>query len=251
MAIGDKVKAADEAKAEAALNADGKLSARQLKELVGLGMALSDARDLAASGIAYDDIHEIAEQQAANLKGAEGADLTAVLAQNAAVMEKVVEKARNRRPESYNGDFPYHGISAFNPDGFAKPIPALKCEMTEAMWMVNEKTRMIEYHDTYPLEQSENGPLTKREVRLLNLLEPGEYEVENRDAERGVVRIVANLNEATGQPVKLLLACPMAWWTKEGKQKKPSITDLCCQILGIEGNVDRWLDARESSSVAA
>lgn len=254
MGIGDKVRAAQEEKQEQELNAKGELSGRQLRELVGRGFGIADARSLAQAGISFDDILSIADMQAEQRAKAVGQSDVALLAQqNREFMEKVIEKARTRRPESYNGDFPFPNISAFNPDGSAKPAPPLKCDMYEGKWAMNPRTRVIDYQDGYPLEQGDDGlgPLTKQEVRLLNQLTAGEFQVENNSDETGLVRIVVHENDATGAPVKLVIAYPEPWMTNEGKGLKPSVTKLCRQVLGIEGNVNAWLDQREGATAAA
>jgi hypothetical protein len=248
MGIGDKVRAAAEEKAEQQMNADGKLSGRQLKELVGLGLSLSDARELAASGIGFDDIREIAEVQSSHTKQAtsEGADISTVLQQNAAMMEKVIEKARNRRPESYNGDFPFPNISAYNPDGDASPAPPLKCEMWEGYW--DERAQKAVRDDKIGAES-----LTKLEIRLLNELRGGEYRVENYDGEMGLLRVIATNDEATGALSRIVLAYPHAWVNKASRgRKKPVMVRVLSDVLDIgshkASDIQRWLDAREAQA---
>lgn len=172
--------------------------------------------------------------------------LGASQAQHATDMEALIKNARSRRPESFRGDFPFPNISAFNPDGDAKPCPPLKCEMWEGIWVSTENRA----RKGYPLEQGDLGPLTKREVRLLNQLTPGVFTIENRDGGTGTLRIVGE-HDPSGALTLLILAYPETWLSKEEKHVKPSVTETCKQIFGIEGNVDQWLDAKDAEAVAA
>lgn len=232
------------------------LTGEQIKTLVTKGLSIADARELAASGIRYEEIAEIADAQAQTLHLAKpgSGDMHSVLAQNAAMMEKVIEKARNRRPESYNGDFPFPNISALNPDGDAAPAQPFKCEFFEGYWYRDER----EHRDKTVIEKPgiEHGQLSKLEVRLMNLIQPGEYSVENYDGERGTVRVVATVNEATGAVQQLSILYPKHWVDKASKgRKKPVFVRVLADMLGIESHkasdMVRWLSEREQQTVAA
>lgn len=166
-------------------------------------------------------------------------------------MSSLIEKARSRRPESFKGDFPYPNISVFNPDGDAKPCPDLKCEMWEGILDTTVKPPVP--RKGHVLEKGDLGPLTKREVRLLNHLTEGVYTVENRDGERAPVHVSID-RAANGAPQLLIIAYPMNWMDKAGKNRKPAVTDVCRQILGIEGGtaaIDAWLDTHDPALTAA
>lgn len=249
MAIGDKVRAEHERKEEAALNEQGKLSARQIKEAIGRGLSLRDARELAESGIRFEEILEIADAQAATLKQAQsGQDMAPLMEQFAAVTEKAISSARNRRPESYNGDVPHKGISIYNPDGLANPAPPLKCKVFEGSWNADAE-KAVPYWEMEGCMDG-LGPNSKLEVLLANRLQPGEFRVRNHDGDEGLVRVVAKKSEATGEVTQLVIAYPHAWVTKTSKGRlKPSLLRVFCDIYGADGEKPeqlwKWLRAQE------
>lgn len=227
------------------------LTGEQIKTLVTKGLSIGDANELANRGIPYEEISEIADAQAQTLHLAKqgGGDISTVLAQNAAMMEKVIEKARNRRPESYNGDFPFPNITAYNPDGDASPAPPLKCEMWEGYW--DERAQKAVRDDKIGAES-----LTKTEIRLLNQLTGGEYRVNNYDDELGLLRIIATMDEATGVLSRLVLAYPHPWVNKASKgRKKPTLVKVLSDVLEIgshrPADIQKWLNEREAQTVAA
>ena len=172
--------------------------------------------------------------------------------QNAELQEKMLEKARNRRPEAYNGDVPHRWRSAYNPDGADDPTPPLKCEMHEGYWDEREQKA----YDRWKIEGSIDGlgPNTKLEVLLANRLEPGEYMVRNHDGVTGKVRVVAQRSDATGAITKLTIAYPHNWVDKASKGRaKPSLLRVFCDIYDIGSekpeHMMKWL--REQQAVAA
>lgn len=240
MGIGDRVRAAEELKAEAALNAEGKLSGRQLKTLVGHGLAVGDAMALAATGIGFDDIVEIAQQQAANVAQARqgGGDIGTILAQNATQMERLIEKARTRRPESYNGDFPMPKHGGLNPKG--EDVPPLRAEFWEAFWDAQQRKAVRDV-------KLEADTLHITEIRLFNLIQPGEYRVTNHLEEQGVFRVIVEKDEATGAESRVLFTYPSEWVNKASQgRRKPPYLRILRQILGIEGSIDAFLAAQET-----
>lgn len=249
MAIGDKYRA-KVAELEGREQADG-LTGEQLKAVLLKGLSLSDARELASAGLSFEDICEVADAQRANVQS--GGDLQTVLQQNAAVMENVLTKARNRRPEAYNGDVPHRYYSAFNPDGADDPTPPLKCKIHEGYWDVENEKAI----DRWEMEGSVDGlgPNTKLEVLLANRLEPGEYSVRNHDGIEGLVRVVAQRSEATGEITKLTIAYPHNWVDKASKGRlKPSLLRVFCDIYDIGSekpeHMMAWLK-KQQQSVAA
>lgn len=178
-------------------------------------------------------------------KGFEAA-MSRVQAQHAAEMKEIVQAARNRRPESYSGDFEFPNVSAYNADGDTSPRPALKCEMWLGAWDADANNGVRKY----PYEWD---CLTKREIRLLNQLEPGVFEVRRTDGGRGTVRVVLE-KDANGKAHRLTIAFPIEWIEKQSQfvNMLPSITALCGQILGFkvldEDLIDAWLDKQEKVS---
>jgi hypothetical protein len=223
------------------------LSGDQLKAVLLKGLSLSDARELAAAGLSFEDICEVADAQQKNVQS--GGDLSTVLAQNAATMESVLTRARNRRPESYNGDIPHRFTSAYNPDGNEHPAPPLKCKMHEGYWDVESQKAV----DRWEIEGCVDGlgPNTKLEVLLANRLEPGEYKVRNHDGVEGLVRVVAQRSEATNEITKLTIAYPHNWVDKASKGRtKPSLLRVFCDMYDIGSekpeHMMQWLKSQES-----
>jgi hypothetical protein len=229
MAIGDKYRA-KVAELEGREQADEGLSGEQLKAVLLKGLSLSDARELANAGLSFEDICEVADAQKSNVQS--GGDMGTILQQNAVMMEQVLSRAKNRRPEAYNGDVPHRWRSAFNPDGADAPTPPLKCKMHEGYWDAEKETAV----DRWEIEGSIDGlgPNTKLEVLLANRLEPGEYRVRNHDGIEGLVRVVAQKSEATGAVTKLTIAYPHNWVDKASKGRlKPSLLRVFCDIYDI------------------
>lgn len=249
--VGYHVRKAEEERAEREANEQGKLSGRQIKELITKGMALADATALAASMISFEDISQIADLQAQQRAAAAGtSEIAQLAAQHREDMTTLIEKARNRRPESYNGDFPHPEISSRNPDGYTKPVPPLKCEMHDGAW--SDRDQKVGAIDQ-PFEADQ---LDKHEVRLLNLLQPGEYRnIENFEGETGTVRVVASYNDASGALTRLVIAYPQKWVEKSSQgRKKPALTKVLMALVGYEGPVSKlnaWLDEKEGVTVAA
>jgi hypothetical protein len=260
MAIGDKVRAAQEAKARAIDSLDegaeqpddervstvtrvepkpkavfGSLTAGQIRDLVAKGLQIADVKSLADAGIGYDEIAEIADAQARTLalakSGSDGPTetLIAMQQQNATFMEKVLERARSRRPESYNGDFPFPNISAFAPEGLAhlpgQVLPPLKCPMFLGVWDAQQNKAV----PVYPYIADDYGGLSIEERRLLNNLQPGVFTVERRDEIVGQARVVIE-QDADGTPTRLTIAVSKRWLEKDEVRSMPSIKQLAGQL---------------------
>lgn len=154
--------------------------------------------------------------------------LKQVLDQNATTTADVVKAARSRRPESYNGDFPYPGKSVFAPEGLAalpnEVLPKLKCPMFLGIWENNKAVPV------YPYIADDTGGLTLEERDLLNQLKPGLYTVERRDEITGPVRVVID-EDADGTPTRLTIAVQKNWLEKGEVRSLPSIKVLARQLL--------------------
>ena len=251
MAIGDKYRA-KVAELEGREQTDDGLDGAQLKAILLKGLSFSDARELANAGLSFEDICEVADAQ--QRTHSSGSDMQTVLQQNAATMEQVLSRARNRRPEAYNGDIPHTWRSAFNPDGHADPTPPLKCKMHEGYWDIENQKAI----DRWEIEGSIDGlgPNTKLEVLLANRLQPGEYRVRNHDGVEGLVRVVAQTSEATGAVTKLTIAYPHNWVDKASKGRlKPSLLRVFCDMYDIGSekpdHMMAWLKKQKQDSVAA
>lgn len=165
----------------------------------------------------------------ADLATAIGQAMAAALAASqgnqAEAMKEIAKVARSRRSESYNGDFEFPNLSAFNPEGDADPRPPLACRMWIGIW--NDKTR--EAQTGYEMEWDQ---LSKREILLLNRLveAEGAYPVERTDGVRGTLRVVVD-RDPGGAPTRLILTYPHGWLDQDTKNAVPSIVAAARQVL--------------------
>ena len=116
------------------------------------------------------------------------------------------------------------GISVFNPRGQKDfPMPRLKCEVL------------------MPFSQKPEGHgLDREEVELLNLVEPGIYNVELNDDSTIKVCVIGRKNRATDQldlltfsgPIDPDTGHPTPLWTASNKQQFPPLRVLLRQIVG-------------------
>ena len=105
--------------------------------------------------------------------------------------------------------------SPFNPRGERSyPMPRLKCEIY-APWKMDPQSHS----------------LTREEVELFNLLEPGEYHFDLNDGTPAIMRVVGVRNDATGQLEKLQLS-PVPNWDNEHKGRFRSMAEILRQMLG-------------------
>ena len=117
-----------------------------------------------------------------------------------------------------------HKISVFNPRGEKDfPMPRLKCEVL------------------MPFSQKPEGHgLDREEVELMNLVEPGVYEVGLNDDSMIKVCVIARKNHATDQIEQLAFSGPLdpetgqrtPLWTSSNKQQFPPLRTILRQIVG-------------------
>jgi hypothetical protein len=134
---------------------------------------------------------------------------------SAASQAVVSEATANRlKPKSLEiGEIPQ--ISAFNPRGERQyPMPRLKCEIY-APWTIDPNSH----------------GLTREEVELFNLLEPGAYTVSLTDGDSAKVEVIADVNEATGRIEKMKLK-PTPSWSDEHRQRFPAMATMLRDMLG-------------------
>lgn len=99
-------------------------------------------------------------------------------------------------------------ISMFNPQGDTKyPRPDLKCKMF-LPW------------------QAEKETLTVEEIRLLNLLEDGDYRVKRNDGTRMTITVKIQTNSNNGKPERLLMNSETGFSNLRHRQCTPLSTML-------------------------
>jgi hypothetical protein len=124
------------------------------------------------------------------------------------------EARKNRKPESYLGDFEEPTVSHFTPDG--EPLPKLKCPAELGYWEEDEGTGAMMIRGGFPYIDEPRGGSTREERDLLNGLEAGVYRARRRDGAEGVVRVVVK-HDADHSPIRLTVAVPKSWLSREGK----------------------------------
>ena len=108
-------------------------------------------------------------------------------------------------------EHPYPGISAFNPEGELKnPRPELKGDI---------------FWTGYLLRGDE---LTRKEIDLLNQLQPGDYEV-GRGGEGMVPFRVRNLDPGSRDSRRLLVLFPCT--TQDQRSELPTMVEMLTQVL--------------------
>lgn len=122
--------------------------------------------------------------------------------------------------------------SPFNPRGEKSfPMPRLKCEIY-APWK----------------QEPNHHNLTREEVELFNLLDPGEYEFELNDGSPARMTVVGDKNAATGVIEKLRLT-PEPMWNNEHKGRFRSMAETLRQMLGDRATPVRSMK-REQALIA-
>jgi hypothetical protein len=223
MGIGNRVRAAEEAKAEQALNKEGKLSSRQHIELAELGLSIAEARSLMSDGIVFDQIYEIGEARARHAQ----ANVTASQrgsAEIAAAVTEGIAQARTPIPENKQ----HHDKSDHNPFGdVAQPRPGLKC----AWWwgMIDDKTKTVS-NTGYEIDPAD---LTVWEQLALNTLPPGKKVIKRLDGAELPVSITEKLDDH-GKVKEMLLGLPANVIGKAGENKNmvPDITEIVRRMTG-------------------
>lgn len=158
------------------------------------------------------DQEALAQAVAAGVAAAMGPIIQALQAGQVTQATELAKAARSRRPESYNGDFDYHGISFFKPDG--GPLTPLRCPSYLGYWD-DEEQKVI---PAYPYLADEFGGCTEEERRLLNQLEPGVFKAQRRDGVTGPVRVELR-RDVDGAPMRLVICVPKQWLSKELKNQ--------------------------------
>jgi hypothetical protein len=224
MGIGDKVRAAEEAKAEAALNAEGKLSARQLKTLVQEGLAPLEARTLAADGLGYEELLAIATaQRTTQADASDREDIT-----------KAIRDGMNQARSMHNPVSP--AVSSCNPLGDTDhPRPGLRYEWW--LGVINDRTGLAE-RTGWQLEPDE---LTVFEQLALNACEPSEGIIQRLDGVEMRVLLASERNDR-GEIQRMVLALPANLISKQGENKNmvPPITSIVQQMTGQDFRQERF-----------
>jgi hypothetical protein len=123
------------------------------------------------------------------------------------------------------------GISVYNRRGEKDfPMPRLKCEVY-CPWQIT------------PELQESSPQLTREEVELFNLIEPGDYTIEMNDGTSQALCVVGVINQNDGRLEKLSLMGAKdpdtghytGLFKQENKNLFPSMTGMLRQILAQRG----------------
>jgi hypothetical protein len=140
------------------------------------------------------------------------------------------EAKKNRKPESYLGDFPEPMDNSFMPDG--EPLPKLKCESFLGYWEEDEGTGALQLRGGFPYIDEPRGGCTREERELLNSLEAGVFRARTRDGSEGIVR-VALRHDTDGSPIRLTVAVPKQWLSREKKNLLGGVELLRQLVPGV------------------
>lgn len=130
------------------------------------------------------------------------------------------EQLKQTRVKS-NGSAP--GISPFNPRGEKDyPLPELKCEA----WLPHKIT------------SAALGGLTREEVELFNLLEPGEYTIRMVDQQPQIILAVGEKNTVNGKLDKLSImgpkgrdGHPTGLFTRDSRHRFPGLAVIMRMMI--------------------
>jgi hypothetical protein len=195
------------------------LTGAQIRDVMLRGMSLSDAKELAASGLTFEDICEIADAQASRTKG-----------NNAEIADSItqgIKEAKEPIPENKASN----GISDSNPLGVSSPRPGFKCEMW--MGVVDDKG------DVKPWYEIEQSDVTIWEECALNTLEPIESVICSLGSDRPDlrIRVEARRDSISQKLLRLMVAVPLTWVQKGPDSRKgqiPPITEIVRQLNGCD-----------------
>jgi hypothetical protein len=124
-------------------------------------------------------------------------------------------------------------ISVFNPRGEKDfPMPTLKCDIF-APWKLS----------------TTNHGLTREEVELFNLLEPGTYTVTLVDESTAKVDVIAARNDATGAIEQMQLR-PTPSWSNEHRQLFPAMAKMLREMLGEKADAVMTMKKERAGIVA-
>jgi hypothetical protein len=140
------------------------------------------------------------------------------------------EARKNKKAESYLADFPEPMDNAFMPDG--EPLPKLKCESFLGYWEEDEGTGQMQLRGGFPYIDEPRGGCTREERELLNSLEAGVFRARTRDGSEGIVR-VALRHDTDGSPIRLTVAVPKQWLSREKKNLLGGVELLRQLVPGV------------------
>ncbi len=137
-------------------------------------------------------------------------------------MREAAQGARNPMPETYlNGGYPGKSVYS-HPDGDLKtPRTALRCPMFLGVYNAEGKTTPA--FNIFPDVCKES------ERVMLNALTPGKYRLTRNDDVEAICRVVEELDDF-GAPIRVVIAVPQKWLSKEEQSAMPSQTRLLTQL---------------------
>jgi hypothetical protein len=132
------------------------------------------------------------------------------------------QAARHPLPETYlDGGFPEKSVFS-HPDGdLAHPRTVLKCPMWMGIYSDTGETKAA-------FEILEAACSEKERV-LLNQLTPGSFRVERNDGVSAQWKVVQQ-NDDLGEPIRLVIAMPARWLTKEQQAQVPGQPNFLRQL---------------------
>ena len=133
------------------------------------------------------------------------------------------QAARNPIPETYlQGGYNEKSVYS-HPDGeLVHPKEKLKCPMFLG-------TYNSDSGETKPALEIFEDVCTPDERRMLNLLVPGMFRVERNDGVSANWKVVMQ-NDDLGQPIRLVIAMPARWLTKEHQAMNPGQPSFLRQL---------------------
>lgn len=130
--------------------------------------------------------------------------------------------ARNPIPESYlNGGFPAKSVFS-HPDGdLAHPPTKLRCPMFLGVYSNRGEAR-----PAFPIFEDS---CRESERVMLNQLREGSFPVERNDGRVGNWRVIQESDEL-GEPIRLIIAIPSQWLSKEEQAQMPGQPNFLKQL---------------------
>jgi hypothetical protein len=132
------------------------------------------------------------------------------------------QAARNPIPETYlQGGYNEKSVYS-NPEGdLVRPREKLKCPI----WMGTYS----DTGETKPAIEILEDVCTPDERRMLNLLTPGSFRVERNDGVSAQWKVVLQSDDL-GTPIRLIIALPARWLTKEHQAMNPGQPSFLRQL---------------------
>jgi hypothetical protein len=140
------------------------------------------------------------------------------------------EARKNKKAESYLNDVEAPNDNAFMPDG--EPLPKLRCPSELGYWEEDEGSQQMMIRGGFPYIDEPRGGATKEERELLNSLEAGVYRCRSRDGSEGVVRVAVR-HDVDGQPIRMTVAVPKGWLSREKKNLLGGVELLRQLVPGV------------------